>query len=267
MSGATFQAAIDRALGAVGRNLGRPYRAYRIAQNSAGDFPTGWQERPGRAALVRNRVTSRDLETNLLSERSLWFELAGDMTAYQLGDVFVSAEPEYRPGSSYGAGATTLPGTIEIDGIAFASHVPMRAPIGARVDRRVGIYRSMLAPVPQQDGSKRWNTTLETDTPLVLSGGTFSWGASGAPPSLVPCGFGSNDREFRGGAFTPDTIGIVPAARYFAYLPPLPGYIPAEGDRIVTEDDARYVVLAPYRQEVGVAGGLFMIERMISAKP
>lgn len=216
--------------------------------------------------MHRNRITSRGLESNLLSERTLWYEIAGDVSPFLLGDVFVSADPPYFPGVAYGTGATMMPGTSELDAFALAWHARMNPPVGARLDRRVGIYRPLLAPQSMPDGSKRWNTTHERDTPLVLSNGTYSWGSIGGTASWVPCGFGSNDREFKGGGFTPDMTGIVPAARYFAYVPPLPGYIPAEGDALITESDARYVVLAPYHQNAGVVGSQLMIERLISAR-
>lgn len=264
MSGALFQAAVDRALGAVGRSFGKPYAVYRIIQTSSGDFPNGWSQRTTNAPLLRNRVSSRNIESNLLSERTLWFELAGDLSPFLLGDVFVSADQTYYPGVGYGAGATTIAGTTEIDGLALAWHAPAQPPLGARIDRRVGIYRPSLAPTTMPDGSKRWNTTREQDTPLILNAGTYSFGAAAGKASWVPCGFGSNDRQFKDGPFAPDKIGAIPSARYFAYLPPLPGYTPVEGDALITEDDTRHVVLATYGQSVGVVGSQLMTERLIS---
>jgi hypothetical protein len=57
---------------------------------------------------------------------------------------------------------------------------------------------------------------------------------------------------------------MLPVPRYYVYLPPLPGYTAAEGDAIITEDDARYAVIAPYRQETGVVGHQLMVQRYIS---
>lgn len=267
MSGAAYQAVVDRALGAIGRQLGKPYQVYRVESNSAGDFPAGWSLISTSTPVMRNRVSSNHLETSLLSERSLWYELAGDISPFILGDVFISADTAYSPGIGYGSGATILPGTTEIDAFALAWHAPMQDPIGARIDRRVGIYRPSLAPRIMSDGSRRWSTTHEQDTPLVLTGGTYAWGAPGAKASWVPCGLGSNDRQVRDGGFGTDKIGIVPASRYFAYLPPLPGYAPVEGDALITEHDARYVVLSPYVQQSGVVGAQMMIERMVSGTP
>jgi hypothetical protein len=260
-----FQLLIDKQLGAVGMAVGKRHRAYRIGPHSAGDFPDGWTLVADEVPVHRNRVTSRDLETNLLSERTLWYELAGNMAPYLLGDVFMSREPTYQPGIGYGAGATSIAGTASIDGFALAWHALMSPPIGGRLDHRVGIYRPDLAPMVMKDGSHRWAVTHEADTPLILSNGVYSWGQPGQPASLVPCGFGSNDREYRQGAFPTDTIGIVPVSRFYAYLPILPGYDPAEGDAIVTTDDARFVVASPYTQQTGVSGHQMTIERFISA--
>jgi hypothetical protein len=48
-----------------------------------------------------------------------------------------------------------VPGTSEIDGFAFAWHAPVQPPHGARLDRRVGIYRPELTPGAAADGSTR----------------------------------------------------------------------------------------------------------------
>jgi hypothetical protein len=53
-------------------------------------------------------------------------------------------------------------------------------------------------------------------------------------------------------------------ARYFIYLPNLPGYTPNEGDRLVQEQGQRYLVTNPYYQLTGVAGMQLGVERRIA---
>ena len=264
MTGAQFQASIDKMLGSIGRSFGKPYAVYRITATSSGDFPGGWLRLAQSMPVLRNRVSGRNLEQNQTTERTLWYELAGDLTRFRLGDVFIASDGPYAPGQSYGAGATSVPGTDEIDGFAFAWHAPVQPPHGARLDRRVGIYRPELTPGTAADGSTRWNTTHDTDTPLILSAGTFSFGSPGGTASLVPCGFGGVDRPYRGGEFEPDRIGITEAFLAYGYLPPLPGYTPSEGDALITVDDTRYIIVSVYRQETGAVGSQCLLARLIS---
>lgn len=264
-----FQLLIDRQLGAVATRLGQPFSVYRINPNSTGDFPTGWALVSSQFHSHRNRVRSADAEVSMTSERTVWYEVIGDVSPYWLGDVFVQSDPPYFPGIAYGDRATNVPGTSDLNAFALAWHPPLRPPLAARIDRRVGIYRPALVPQTYSDGSpltasQQWRSTREFDTPLQLANGVFSWGPPGGVASWIPCGFGTSDRQTRGEDMAPDPVGMVPSPRYYAYLPPLQGYQSSEGDAIITEDDARYVVISPFRQETGVVGSQLMIQRYIS---
>lgn len=264
-----FQLLLDQQLGAVADLVGLPYSVYRNTPGSNGDFPNGWTLLTSRFNAITNRVRSQDAEVSMTSERTVWFELTADVSPFWLGDVFIGTDAPYFPGVSYGDRATAVPKTIELNGFALAWHQPLRPPLGARIDRRVAIYRPDLLPESFSDGSpltssKQWRSTEEFDTPLVLTNGVYSWGAPGGKASLVPCGFGTSDRQTRGEDFSPDPPGIGPVPRYYAYLPPLPGYTPSEGDALVTEDDARYAVISPYRQDTGVVGSQLMTQRYVS---
>lgn len=257
MSGAAaFQGFIDAMLGTVGQLIGSQYAAYRITAKATGDFPTGWVLLPTQLLADRNRVTSGNIESNLASQRTLWYEIAGDVSAFLLGDVFVRISDT--------AGVNYMPGTTEIDAMVLASHAPVDVPIGARVDRRAGVYRASLAPGIAPDASAHWQITRDQATPLILTNGVYGWGTPGGVASWVPVGFGSNDRQARGSDFPPDTIAIPPTPRAFIYVPPLPGYTPTEGDTIITEDGSRYTVISPYLQETGVVGSQLLAERHIA---
>lgn len=200
----------------------------------------------------------------MTSERVVWYEIVGDVSPFWLGDVFVQTDTPYFPGIAYGARATSIQTTIELNAFALAWHPPMRAPLGARIDRRAQVFRPNELPQLEADGSYAWRTTRELHTPLVLTNGTYSWGQGGSTASWVPAGFGTSDRQSRGDDMPPDPPGMIPVPRYYCYLPPMPGYTPAEGDAIITEDDARYRVISPYRQETGVVGSQLMMQRYIA---
>jgi hypothetical protein len=267
---AQFARLIDKQLGVVGNRLGQPFSVYRINPASNGDFPGGWQLVSSRAHAHRNRVRSQDAEVAMTSERTLWYEIVADMSPFWLGDVFIATDPPYFPGIAYGDRATNVPGTVELNGFALAWHAPMRPPLAGRIDHRCRIYRPALTPQTVSDGSpltpsQQWRTTHEFDTPLLLANGVYSFGApAGGFGSLVPCGFGTSDRQTRGEDMAPDPPGMLPVPRYYIFLPPLPGYTPSEGDALITEDDARYTVIAPYSQATGVVGSQLMVQRYIS---
>jgi hypothetical protein len=260
-----FARLIDKQLGAFGNRLGQPFNVYRITPSSSGDFPSGWYLVTSQAHAHRNRVRSQDAEVAMTSERTLWYEVIGDMSPFWLGDVFLQADSPFFPGIAYGDRATNLAGTIELNGFSLAWHAPMRPPLGARLDHRCKIFRPDLKPQVFADNSSQWRSTHEWDTPLVLTNGLYDWGTpSASPASWVPCGIGTSDRQTRGEDMAPDPPGMLPVPRYYVYLPPLPGYTASEGDAIITEDGARYTVIAPYRQETGVVGSQLMVQRYIS---
>lgn len=259
--GAIFQERIDKMLGVFGRKFGVPCKVYRLQPGSAGDFPDGWTLLTSQAMVHKNRVRANDVDVAMTSERTLWYQVAGDMSQFLLGDVFVQNDAGYFPGVAYGVGATSVPGTVELNGFALAWHAMAQPPLAARLDRRVGIYRPTLEPINGQ-----WRSQRETDMPLVLNNGVYSFGSSGGMASWVPAGFGTSDRQTRGEDMAPDPPGMLPVPRYYTYLPPLTGYTPAEGDAIITEDDARYAVIAPYIQGAGTVGSQLMTQRYISQR-
>lgn len=259
LSGAIFQGYVDQMLGVFGRTFGAPFYVYRLLSTSTGDFPGGWTLLTTRALVHKNRVRANDVDVAMTSERTLWYQIAGDMSQYLLGDVFVQHDGNFFPMVAYGQNATIVPNTLDLNAFALAWHAMAQPPLGARIDRRVGIYRPLLVP-----SNSQWRSTHELDTPLVLTNGTYSFGSAGGSASWVPCGFGTSDRQTRGEDMPPDPPGMLPVPRYYAYLPPLPGYIPAEGDAIITEDDARYVCIAPYHQGAGTVGSQLMMQRYIA---
>ena len=186
------------------------------------------------------------------------------MEPFLLGDVFLSTDPAYVPGQSYGAGATSVTPTLELNGLTLAWHAAVRVPVGSRIDHICQIYRPLDAVDAMADGTLVFRQANDRSMPLVLSNGQYAFGDPGATASLIPMGLSSTERPGKGNNFQPAVPGMTPLTRYYGYLPPLPGYIPSEGDRLITLGGARYQVLNPYHQKQGVVGSQMALERLIS---
>src|SRR5262249_47687291 len=130
---------------------------------------------------------------------------------------------------------------------------------------QVQVYRPVQAP----DASGRWSPTFgQALAPMVLSNGQFSFGTVGQLASLVPVGFQSAGNMR--GKLLHDLPSDTGTQQWSCYLPPLPdgpshSLVLREGDRLVDQDGARYVVKHPYRQEAGFVGAQMLIEREVGA--
>jgi hypothetical protein len=254
---------VDKGRGVAAKNLGQPFAAYRVSGSSSGDWPDGWQVVTPSFPLFRRRMSSEGKIETGMTRGTLWFELIANMNDYVLGDVFLQTDQDFQPGVAYGPGATLLYDTDQFEAIGFAMHMPVGKSIGARLDHRIRIYRPNVAPGTDSGGFNYWKSTFDNDTPLVLTQGTFAFGAVGATASLVPAGFSAYDRQYGENLFGPKVPGMPKPSRYFCYIPPLPGWTPTEGDAVITEDGARYVVELPYNQEAGVVGSQLVLHRQI----
>lgn len=264
---AQIQQKVDRGKGKAAQKLGQPFDVYRLTSSSTGDYPNAWQQVVTNFPVFRRRLKSeRDIEA-AIANAAMFFDVVGDMTQFVLGDVFVQVDPPYVPGISYGLGATQ----IELDpndtagdqfnGFALAWHPPVHKAAGGRVDRRCRIYRSNNLPLQLSDRSTYWQTTHPGDRAFILRNGMMTLGAPGQPGSLVPCGFTSAYRPYGPLPFKPSPPGITRPFHLFAYLPPLPGYFPREGDALITEDDQRFIVVEPFWQSAGVVGSQLILDR------
>lgn len=262
---ARIQHHIDRGKGIASQKLGPPFQAFRCVGSSAGSFPGGWSLVNARFPLFTRRFNAADTKMPTgLKGTTMWFDLVANMEPFLLGDVFVLNDPAYVPGVSYGAGATSIPGTQEITAYCLAYHPPVAKAIGAHLDRLVTIFRPSVDPVALPDGSQYWESTNDNDLPLKLAAGTFGFGAAGSGgASFVPAGIASVHK--RGDAlFAPGVPGMIKPAHWFFYLPPLPGYLPREGDAIIDQNGARYVVVSPYEQLTGLTGYQLLCDRKIA---
>ena len=264
---ARIQHKIDKGLGKAGKHLGPPYSAYRVDSTASGDFPAGWRNVGNGLPVFVRRTTDAQFQSALLASGTLWLDVIGNMESFLLGDVFILADPAYLPGRSYGLGATSVANVNRYSGFGLAWHAPVDEPVGGRIDVRVQIYRVAGTPDTNlTDNVGIWRGTKYVGQPLVLANGVYSFydPYRGQQASFVPAGVSSTDRPPRGHLVTPTSPGDMQVARYFLYLPPLPGYTPTEGDRIVQESGQVYTVTNPYNQLTGVVGNQIGVDRRIS---
>lgn len=182
------------------------------------------------------------------------YEIVGDFRDYLVGDVFVQND------TVYGSGHTLVTFiTPEIEAFCVAFHGPVKKTVAGRIDRQVQIYRP---PITDPDANDYWAADLQAAFPLKLINGVFQFGALGEYPALIPSGFSSHIRA-RGEIF-PDIPSTTGEPLYLIYVPPLPGYEPREGDRIVEQRGARYVVHVPFEQEAGLIGMQLAVTREVA---
>lgn len=264
---ARVQKHIDNGKGKAAHHVGQPYVAFRIASWSQGDFPDGWALVSSCLSILRRRLTEGKLETGI-KNMTLFYDIIANMNKFVLGDVFLQTDGPFVPGKAYGAGATSIPGTIEFSAMCLAWHPPENKAVGARLDRRVKIYRPASSPAllaSPNGGAKYWKETHDNDVPLVLINGCYTFGPPGVDnASFVPAGFTSAVRK-HDWVFEPGVPGMLKEAQWFVYVPPLPGYLPAEGDALIDENGARYVVVVPYEQKTGVVGYQLGCDRKIAS--
>jgi hypothetical protein len=267
---ATIQKHIDRGRGIAAKKLGPPFQAYRFAGATNGDFPSGWARltvnNQQTFPLFRRRLGPEDKVEIALKGVTIWYKIIADMTPFLLGDVFVQADPPYVPGQFYGAGATALAGAEELNAIGLAWHPAVNVAVGARLDRLVTIFRPSNVPATMPDGRGYWKSTADNDLPLVLTNGQYRFGIAGAKnASLIPAGLAAHTKH-GASLFDPKVPGVskIQPGHWYFYLPPLPGYLPREGDAIVTQDGARYVVTTPFEQRAGVVGNQLIADRKVA---
>lgn len=245
---------LDDALGPIAAAIGSMYSVYRIKPNSNGDFIQMYNLVDTGFYVAKTKMSPGDLNLRTDAKQgTYWYSLTGDFSTKLVGDVFVSSDPN-APGTTQVTYATN-----EIDGFALAQKDQATAVIGGRVDRNVTIRRSALITMPAIDD---YNTnTTDTKRPLVCTDGVFGFvDDPTATASKVPAGFLS-EKKTSGKLFNmPESV---PISKLLCYLPPLPGYIPREGDMIIDQNDARYRIIYPYHQDTGTVGSQLELERLL----
>jgi hypothetical protein len=255
----TIQQKIDHGRQIGAQKVGQPYSVYRLGPNSNGNFLDPGNLVASNVPVMRRSVPdTKSLET-AVRQGTHWYELIGSFSPFLVGDVFVQTDPVYGPG------ATSVDfQTDQINAFCLASHAPIKKSIGGRIDRTVTIYRPQVGPTADARGPF-FMETLDQAEPLRILNGQCIIDAPGAKPAQIPAGFMIYYRPYGHDQFAPQTKGMTKPTLWFVYIPPLPGFIFREGDRIVEPTGERYVVYNPYRQDTGQAGFQLVVEREIGA--
>lgn len=249
------QRLIDRGRGQAAKRLGQPYDIYRIQANGATNvLEVANKIFSGFRILRRPDRSLQNIEGTLLT--AVPWETLGDFRSWLLGDLFIQADPVY------GVGSTIVTfSTLEFDAFCLAFHGPVKKTMGARLDRLCRILRPLSAGVTT-DGY--FAADITESKPLLLANGVFSFGTPGetlTDGALIPMGFSSHVRS-RGDLFdVPTSTG---ESVYLLYIPPLNGYLPREGDRIVSQDGSRYIITNPFEQEAGYVGYQITVMRQVA---
>jgi hypothetical protein len=236
----------DFGIGVAGRQLGPPCSIYRPIVT--GDWIQGGNLVVSNYyAWRRISVSKADQESPAHTFGTLFFELIVDLTNFFVGDLFIENDP------FYGTGGTAVDfTTVQFPAHCVASHAPNKTPIGARIDRTALFYR----PVTGTDTNGFFSPTLNQNVqPIICTSGVFSLGTVGSAACRIPVGMMAMPRDrdtvYKG---APGDTGV---SVWFCYVPPLNGFNPRPGDRIVTSA-GRYVVKHPYQQQVGIVGSQLM---------
>jgi len=249
---------IWRGRGHAARAVGVPYNVYRITSTSNGDYISPANLIDTSFYVLANVHKDGTYETPL-DMKTQWFDFIGDTTTFQIGDVFVLNDPVYGTGDQ----VVSFP-TQQFRGMCLAYNPPIsKLAVAARVDRVAQFYR----PSTTTDSTGYWSQASDNATPLVCAGGQFSFPLSqGAVASKIPIGVVPYPRPSGGAQFKPEVPGMIEFPSFFIYVPPLDGVHFREGDRIVDEVGAKYVVMVPWLQNAAISGSQLGCKR-VSAGP
>lgn len=248
---AFVQRQIDFGRGEAANKLGQPGSIYRLNGSSSGDLIAVENQIYQNFPIFRKVLHSDPgLETTTMME-AMFYNLIADLTTLIVGDIWIQTDP------FYGKGATLADFyTSQFDGICIGSHGPAKKAFGARLDRFVTAYR----PTGEPDSNGYYNTTLPAAQPVILVNGQYSLGQVGDVPTRIPVGFMVRSRMFGKPQFSPGIPGITRFNEWYVYVPPLPGFIFRQGDRIMSYEGTRFTVINPWHQEAGFVGSMFSLE-------
>jgi hypothetical protein len=259
MNWAQVQSKIDKGRGKAAIRVGSPYSIYRIQANGAVQYLDPLNVIATNIHVLRRVIKGGPALESPTRMGTLYYEVVGDFTKYLVGDVFVSTDPFYLAGDTQ----VSYP-TLQISAFALASHAPVKKSLGARVDRLVQIFRPDTAPdLTKTAVPGYWEAyTIGSTLPLVLTNGTFAFGAQAQTACFIPVGLQSSDRVT--GRLLEDVPGMPGKTRWFAYVPSLHGFSFREGDILLMQDGSRYIVFHPYAQETGLVGSQLVLERVLA---
>jgi hypothetical protein len=241
-------------------HVGIPMQVYRITDASNGDFLSDgnklFQVFCDRAKMKRQDPAFESAERM----ETFWFELLINANPLNVGDILISTDPYLNAGSVVINGATD-----QYIGFCLAALPPIKHAIAARLDINATLYRPSITPTPTDIGAgdlPYFDSTLPVELPIVCINGQFQLGVLTDTASTIP--IGTMPMNNFGAIFHNSTPNMPTQERRRVYVPPLPGFIPKAGDKLVTEQGSRYVLLSNYEQQVGTVGGQYLLEKELS---
>lgn len=257
MSYDQIQDLIDQGRQFAADELGQPFDVYRMAVYGNGDLIQSSNKIASSINIFYRVAYGTLVRTSFESERqqgTVWYDIVADMSPFKVGDVFILNDPVY------GAGSSSVPfNTSQFKGFALADHSPVKKAIGGRLDITAQFYRP--SKMPDQQG--RWQNVQKTGLPICFKSGVMQVGLANDTASKIPIGLIATGRSYGERLF--DQVPSDPKhSSWMCYIPALAPFEFREGDKLVTADGARYLVVVPYTQFVGASGSQFFLEREVS---
>jgi hypothetical protein len=251
---------LNRACGIGAAHIGVPGWIYRITSSSNGDFI---QDANKQFQIWADRAKMKRFDPAFESDirmETYWFELLINANPLQVGDVWVINDPYLNVGD------VTVPfETTQFIAFAMAAMPPLKHAISARLDTNAQFYRPSLQPISTPIGPNTlpyFDSTLPNELPLLCINGNFQLGTVVDTASKIPVG--TMPMNNSGAIYTAPTANMPIQERRRIYIPSLPGWTFKAGDKIVTEQGSRYVILSNYSQDIGTIGNQFLIEKITS---
>lgn len=248
---------MNHACGVGAARIGIPMGVYRLSNASNGDYiqPSNllFSIHADRAQMRRDDPA---FESSLRLE-TYWFELLINSNPLVLGDILVSQDRVYNQGAQI----VEFP-SDQFIGFCMAGMPPIKHAIAARLDINALIFTPSLAPSKEIGGVPYFDTTTPQDLPIVCKNGIYAPGLLTDVPSAVPVG--TMPMNNGGSIYSSATANMPTQERRRVYIPPLPGYTPRAGDKLVLESGSRYVLLSNYTQLAGTVGTQALVEKIVT---
>ena len=237
-------------LGKQAEVLGQPYKVYRPAQFTSGNYLDAANLFIKRKYVYTKVGAAKDFKDTLEAskwEGVLWYILKGDFTRCKVGDVFVLDD------ASYGAGKTSVSfATYQQNMFVVTSLKPTKNSIGARLNTFIKVFR------PSE--SNDFGPSISASTPLRQIDGDWIWGAVGENAHWIPAGMMASSHTSGGKAFA-GVPGVNSKPAWYAFVPSLQGFSFTEGDHLRTISGEVYSVQIAYEQQVGDSGSQLVLQR------
>lgn len=246
--------------GVGARHVGIPGWIYRVTSSSNGDII---QNSNRQFQVYADRAKMRRLDPAFESSERLetfWFELLINANPLQVGDIWVINDPYLNVGD-----VTVDFATTQFVAFCLAALSPIKHAIAARLDTNAQFYRASSVPTGTQIAASNlpyFNSTLPAELPVLCVNGQFQTGIVGDTACNIP--IGTMPLNNAGNIYSAPTANMTTQERRRVYVPPLAGFTPKAGDKMVLTDGSRYVLLSNYGQQVGTVGGQFVAEKIIS---